>query len=160
MKTMKSWTNIAVVAAAIAAGGVSLFGQWPDFPTEGPRTPDGKIDLKGPTPRTADGKIDFSGLWEPAGGGGGRGGPSFNGTPPLQFEIPSTPDDPPLGQFFNVGAGLKDGLPLSRGPRSCGRTGKGTTPRTIRTRSACLWDYRSCTCTSSRERSSRRGGKS
>ena len=112
MKTMRSWMNIAVVAAVVAASAVLLFGQWPSFPTEGPRTPEGKIDFQAPAPRTADGKIDFSGLWEPAGAGGGRGGLSFNGTPPLQFEIPSAPGDPPLAQFFNAGAGFSEGLPL------------------------------------------------
>ena len=57
-----------VVAVALAAGAVALFGQWADYPTTGPRTSDGKVDLKAPPPRTAEGKIDFTGLWEPARG--------------------------------------------------------------------------------------------
>ena len=37
----------------------------------------------------------------------------MNGTPPLPFAIPSLPDDPPVAQFFNIGAGFKEGLPLT-----------------------------------------------
>ena len=32
-------------------------------PADAPRTPDGKINLRGPAPRTADGKPDLSGMW-------------------------------------------------------------------------------------------------
>jgi len=101
----RTWMNLAVVAAALGAGAVAVFAQWPDFPTSGPRTPEGKIDFKGPAPRTATGKPDFSGLWEPAAG-------SFNGTHPLPFAIPTAPDDPPVAQFFNIGGGFKEGLPF------------------------------------------------
>jgi hypothetical protein len=100
--------SLGVVASALAAGAAVLFAQWPDYPTPGPRTKEGKIDLTAPPPRTADGKIDFTGLWEPA-RGPGRGGAQAKGTPP-----PAPPADngePPLGQFFNIGAGFKEGLP-------------------------------------------------
>ncbi len=85
-----------------------MAAQWPGYPTPGPRTADGKIDYQGPAPRTAAGKPDFSGLWEPA----DTKKTSFNGMPPYPFEIPSTPNDPPVAQFFNIGAGFKDGLPF------------------------------------------------
>jgi hypothetical protein len=94
----------------LATGGTALFAQWPTYQTPGPRTKDGKIDMAAPAPKTAEGKPDFSGLWEPARSPGGRGGQSMNGTPPLPFAIPTSPDDPPVGQFFNIGAGFKDGL--------------------------------------------------
>jgi len=111
---MQTLIRVGAVAVAIAAGVVTLLAQWPDYPTPGPRTPDGKIDMKGPTPRTAGGKVDFSGLWEPARSSGGRGGGGgFNGTAPLPFEVPSLPEDPPVAQFFNIGAGIKEGLPLT-----------------------------------------------
>jgi hypothetical protein len=95
----------------LTASATSIFAQWPSYPTPGPRTPDGKIDYAGPPPRTADGKPDFSGLWEPAHEKGGRDG--LNGTAPLPFAIPKSPDDPPVAQFFNIGAGFKDGLPFT-----------------------------------------------
>jgi hypothetical protein len=103
----------AAVPAALAACALSIIAQWPDYPTPGPRTKEGKIDLAAPPPRTADGKTDFSGLWEPARGQGGRGGKGFNNTAPLPFAIPAAPDDPPAGQFFNIGAGFKEGLPFT-----------------------------------------------
>jgi hypothetical protein len=112
---MKIFNTPAALVVAIAIGAPGLFAQWPDYPTPGPRTKDGKVDLAAPPPRTADGKPDFSGLWEPArGAGSGRGGrgggQSMNGTLPLPYAIPTSPDDPPVGQFFNIGAGFKDGL--------------------------------------------------
>ena len=101
------------VATLLTTNAIAMFAQWPGYSTPGPRTKEGKIDLAAPPPRTPDGKPDFSGLWEPARSPGGRGGESFNGTPPLPFAIPSSPDDPPVAQFFNIGAGFKEGLPLT-----------------------------------------------
>lgn len=105
--------NSAALLAGLAACATPIFAQWSTYPTPGPRTQDGKIDLAAPPPRTAEGKPDFSGLWEPARGAGGRGGESMNGTLPLPFEIPSSPGDPPVAQFFNIGAGFKEGLPFT-----------------------------------------------
>jgi hypothetical protein len=111
---MSIFKTSATLLLALAIGAPAIFAQWPDYPTPGPRTKEGKVDLAAPPPRTADGKPDFSGLWEPARGAGGRGGrgggQSMNGTLPLPFAIPTSPDDPPVGQFFNIGAGFKDGL--------------------------------------------------
>ncbi|MGH9646260.1 MAG: hypothetical protein ACRD4E_05520, partial [Bryobacteraceae bacterium] len=117
---MKVLTSSAVVAVALASGAAALFGQWADYPTPGPRTKEGKIDVAAPPPRTADGKIDFTGLWEPARGGGpGRGagkgkGPGKGAPPAAPAKAPAAgpaSDEPPVGQFFNIGAGLKGGLP-------------------------------------------------
>jgi hypothetical protein len=82
----------------------SVAAQWPSFPTPGvPRTPDGKPILTGPAPRTADGKPDLSGLWENTWMIQSR-----RQTPP-----PSpTTGGPPVATFANVGAGIKEGLPL------------------------------------------------
>jgi hypothetical protein len=37
----------------------------------------------------------------------------MNGTLPLPFPFPAAPDDPPIAQFFNIGAGFKEGLPFT-----------------------------------------------
>lgn len=108
---MTNFKIAAAMLAALAAVAIPSFAQWPAYRTPGPRTQDGKIDFAAPPPKTADGKPDFSGLWEPARGKGARGGESMNGTLPLPFAIPSKPGDPPVAQFFNIGAGLKDKLP-------------------------------------------------
>jgi len=99
----------AAVLLALAGSATAIFAQWPTYSTSGPRTTEGKIDFAAPPPRTANGKPDFSGLWEPA-YTKPRPGLDLTGTAPLPFEIPSSPDDPPVAQFFNIGGGFKDGL--------------------------------------------------
>ena len=54
--------KIPMAVFALLAGATAALAQWPNYPTPGPRTKDGKIDLAAPPPRTADGKPDFSGL--------------------------------------------------------------------------------------------------
>jgi hypothetical protein len=88
----------------IAGATMPLAAQWPGFPTPGPRTAEGKIDLTGAPPKMADGKPDFSGLWEPV----VRRGESMNGGKPLPFTIPKAAEDPPDAQFGNIGAGLPE----------------------------------------------------
>jgi hypothetical protein len=106
---MRTHKILAVALFATTAGATALLAQWPDYPTPGPRTKDGKIDFAAPPPRTPDGHPDFEGVWEPAHTKGGRTG--MNGTAPLPFPIPTEPGDPPVAQFFNIGAGLPGKLP-------------------------------------------------
>jgi hypothetical protein len=99
------------IAVWILATDPTLLAQWPAHPTAGvPQTPDGKPNLDAPTPRTAEGKPDLSGLWRNARGfgqgqlagvGGAAGAPLLDGTIPLR-----------ANQFWDIGWGLKDGLPL------------------------------------------------
>jgi hypothetical protein len=104
MKTSLGAAGATALAAGVAlAMSLPVSAQWPSYPTPGvPRTPDGKPDLNAPTPRTMDGRPDLSGLWENMRFGGGR-----RGAPP-----PQPASGPPLATFFNVGAGLSEGLPL------------------------------------------------
>jgi hypothetical protein len=104
--------SIGAVAAIVvlAAGALTVFAQWPSYPTDGPRAADGKVDLLAPAPRTADGKPDFTGIWELARGpgrGGGQG-KAKEAPPPA----PQPTDGPPVATFGNIGANFKDGVPL------------------------------------------------
>jgi hypothetical protein len=89
----------AILAAVLTA---SFAAQWPSFPSgRVPRRADGAVDLSAPAPRTADGKPDLSGIWNYAGVLGFRGGPP-----------PPPPGTPPQATFWNIEAGIKEGLPF------------------------------------------------
>jgi hypothetical protein len=97
-----------VALAIIAALAPSVSAQWPAYPTPRvPKTADGKPDLAGPAPRTADGQPDFSGNWRR---GDGQFGPAGGGT--LAGPAPSFSAGPPVTTFRDVGANIKEGLPL------------------------------------------------
>jgi hypothetical protein len=96
----------ALASAAVFAGAMAvsppLIAQWPNYPDARlPRGADGKVDLTAPPPRTADGKPDLSGVWNYAGVLGFRGGPP-----------PPPPGTPPQATFWNIEAGIKEGLPF------------------------------------------------
>ena len=116
---MKAWVHtLSALAIAVASSAAlpPLLAQWPSHPTPGvPRLPDGKPNLRAPAPRTADGKPDLSGLWRNVRGfgtgapppGGGTGVAGTAGAPNADGSIP-----PRNNQFWDIGWGLKDGLPL------------------------------------------------
>ena len=87
------------IVLAYAAMVASTSAQWLNYPTAGvPRLPDGTPNLSAPAPRTPEGKPDFSGLWEPD--VGDEHGSVFN--PGAVFPK----------EWYNIGAQLKNGLPL------------------------------------------------
>ena len=101
-----------VLRLVLAAVPGLVCAQWPDRPSaKTPRGADGKPKLDAPTPRTADGKPDLSGVWDYAGRIG----------LPRDF-IPGVPNEPPpevskdgipAATFFDIGAGIKGGLPFT-----------------------------------------------
>src|ERR1700687_3206324 len=105
---MKPLLRAVASIAIMTAISPSLSAQWPRYGTPGvPKTPDGKPDLTAPAPRTADGKPDFSGNWIR---GDGQLGPAGGGT--LAAPAPSFSAGPPVTTFRDVGANVKEGLPL------------------------------------------------
>jgi hypothetical protein len=64
MMTMRThWSRIAASLAAVLIAAVPASAQWRGIRTNGPRLPDGKLNLEAPAPRTPDGKPDLSGVW-------------------------------------------------------------------------------------------------
>jgi len=96
-------TRVLPIAALAIALSTSVSAQWPAFRSSNlPRTADGRVDLAAPAPRTAEGTPDLSGVWNYAGVLGFRGGPP-----------PPPPGTPPQATFWNIEAGIKEGLPLT-----------------------------------------------
>lgn len=114
MKTLLNPLGAAIILAALPAS-MPIAAQWPDYRTAGaPRTPDGKVILDAPAPKAPDGHPDLSGVWDLR-GAGGRGGPAGRGGRGAGKgkapELP--PGTPPMATFKDIGAGFKDGLPLT-----------------------------------------------
>jgi len=99
---LKSAIGAGVAFILVVATTPAAIAQWPTYPTAGvPRTADGRVDASAPAPRTPDGKPDLSGVWNYAGVLGFRGGPP-----------PPPPGTPPEATFWNIEAGIKEGLPF------------------------------------------------
>jgi hypothetical protein len=102
------------IAISLLLGAIPalLPAQWPDRPSpKTPRGADGKPKLDAPTPRTADGKPDLSGVWDYV----GRIGLPRNFIPGVPAEPPPevSKDGIPAATFFDIGSGIKGGLPLT-----------------------------------------------
>jgi hypothetical protein len=105
---MKPMLEAVASIAIVAAISPSLSAQWPRFDTAGvPKAPDGKPNLTAPAPKTVDGKPDLSGNWLR---GDGQLGPAGGGA--LAAPAPSFSVGPPVTTFRDVGANVKEGLPL------------------------------------------------
>ena len=114
MKINNSISMNSAVLAAMVAGATMLLAQWPKYPTEGPKTESGEIDLKAPAPRAPDGHPDLSGVWQPMrrnfgnGRGNAKGKDKAKAPPP-----PRPPGEPPAAQLQDLGAGFEKGLPYT-----------------------------------------------
>jgi hypothetical protein len=110
---------IAGVAVIVAMCSVSVGAQWPKYQAPGvPREPQGGVRMDAPTPRMPDGKPDLSGNWIRVRGEGAFAAPELRGitrnqpaaqTPPP----PADPNSPPIGAFWEIGANVPSGLPLT-----------------------------------------------
>jgi hypothetical protein len=99
----------SVFVLIIAACSISLSAQWAKYaPVAVPRDAQGQVALDGPTPHTPDGKPDFTGTWMRA-----DRDPPRDGTPPASVAPPADPKSPPVASFWDLGANLSEGLPLT-----------------------------------------------
>jgi hypothetical protein len=109
---MKFPARRVAMCLVLVAGPALLPAQWPDRQSpKTPRGPDGKPKLDAPTPRTPDGRPDLSGVWDYV----GRIGIPRNSIPGVPAEPPPeiSKDGIPAATFFDIGAGIKGGLPLT-----------------------------------------------
>jgi hypothetical protein len=113
---------IAGVAVIVTLGSVSVAAQWPKRQAAGvPRDADGKVRMDAPAPRMPDGKPDLSGNWIRFRGEGAFTPPELSGlirnqnqTPAAQTPAPPVdPNSPPIAAFWEIGANVPGGLPMT-----------------------------------------------
>ena len=98
---MNIFIRVFTFIGALVIISASVSAQWPDQKDpRATRTPDGKVDLNGPTPRMPDGKPDLSGTYRNLTRGANE--------PKEALSL----DEKPTATFRDIGAGFKDGLPL------------------------------------------------
>jgi hypothetical protein len=110
----------AGVAVMVSICSVSLAAQWPSYRPPGvPRDAQGQVQMEAATPRTADGKPDLSGNWIRFRGEGAFAAPELSGL--IRNQTPAGPPAPasaqaglpPIGAFWELGANVPGGLPLT-----------------------------------------------
>jgi hypothetical protein len=111
---------IAGAAVIVAMGSVSIEAQWPKYSAPGiPRDGEGRVAMGAPTPRMPDGKPDLSGNWIRVRGEGAFAPPELSGLIRNQAAAPQTPappvdpNSPPIAAFWEIGANVPGGLPLT-----------------------------------------------
>src|SRR5215467_16223699 len=113
---------IAGVAVIVTIGSVSVAAQWPKRQATGvPRDAEGKVRMDAPAPRTPDGKPDLSGNWIRFRGEGAFTPPELSGLIRNQNQAPAAqppappadPNSPPIAAFWEIGANVPGGLPLT-----------------------------------------------
>src|SRR5215472_8076168 len=101
----------SLVAAILAIATVPTAAQWLNYPTPGvPKTADGRPNLNAPTPRTPAGHPDLSGLWKPQNTMRPPWAALLSPSPTTARASESNNGDP-VGMFFDLGTGVKGGLP-------------------------------------------------
>ncbi len=110
----------ALVASVAVLLAQPALAQWPTYEAKSvPRKRDGTVNLEAPAPRAEDGHPDFSGLWERVGPGGAD----------PDFDALQSPDGgPPAATFWNIGAGVRGGLPFTPARGAAARRAHGGQP--------------------------------
>ena len=111
---------IAGVAVIVTMCSASMAAQWPKHQAPGvPRDAEGRVRMDAPAPRLPDGKPDLSGNWIRFRGEGAFAAPELRGlvrnqTAAAQTPAPPVdPSAPPIAAFWEIGANVPGGLPLT-----------------------------------------------
>ena len=110
---------LAGVAIMVTSYSLSVAAQWPTYKAPGvPRDAEGRVRMDAPTPRIPAGKPDLSGTWVRFRGEGAFAAPELAGLTRNQAQTTQTApaadtDSPPIAAFWEIGANVAGGLPLT-----------------------------------------------
>ena len=110
---------LAGVAVTVTMASVSTTAQWPAYLPPGvPRDAQQRVRADAPAPRMPDGKPDLSGNWIRVRGEGAFNPPELAGLTRNQVAAPQTPapvdpNSPPIAAFWEMGANVPGGLPMT-----------------------------------------------